>query len=61
MERLSVSTASSTTGNSTLRPEANLHLEAPCTQRGATQETQRSGPSDGARGEATAEVQELPH
>ena len=35
-------------------------LEAPCTQRGATQETQRSSPSDGDRGKATAEVQELP-
>ena len=45
-------------GNSTLRLDVNLHLEAPCTQEGVTQETQRSSPSDGDRGEATAEVKE---
>ena len=32
--RTTVNTATSTMGNSTLRPEANLHLEVPCTQWG---------------------------
>ena len=32
--RTTVNTAISTVGNSALRPEANMHLEIPCTQRG---------------------------
>ena len=46
MEHLSVSTEGTAAQPSI---DVNLHLEAPCTQRGATQETQRSSPSDGDR------------
>ena len=41
--------------NSTLRLDVNLRLEAPCTQQGATQEAQRSSPSDWIQGKEVSE------